>query len=332
MKAGDSHTSVRPSSAREPLTVETGETGETGARNDVFVVGSINHDYVLSACRRPAPGETIGGATLTESPGGKGANQAIAVAQLGASVALLGRVGRDPLGGALLERLAREGVDTAFIVASELASTGVAFITVTPDGENTVVVVPGANATVSAHDVERAAGAISSARTLLLQLEIPLPTVERAVAAAASETRVVLNASPVVALPDGLLGRLDVMVANEQEASTLAGRRIGGPREAIAAARQLRARGPRSVVVTLGAKGAIWVDEGSGYSPAPAVNVVDTTGAGDAFLGALAVSLCSGAELEDAVDLAVHAGAIAVQYLGAQRPAPASGSLSGRPS
>lgn len=290
----------------------------SGRPVDVFVVGSISHDYTLTVSRRPAPGETVGDATLTESSGGKGANQAIAAARLGATVALLGRVGSDRVGRAILKQLTVQGVDTAFVEATDLAPTGAAFITVTAAGESAIVVVPRANATVTTHDVERAAGAIGTARVLLAQLELPVPVVERAVAMAGSETRVVLNASPVVALSDGLLRRLDVIVVNAPEAGLLVGRQIGSPEEGIDAAWELRARGPQSVVVTLGDKGAIWVDGRSGHVAAPAVEVVDTTGAGDAFLGALAVRLCSGAELEDAVAHAVRAGACAVQSLGAQ--------------
>jgi ribokinase len=294
----------------------------------VFVVGSINQDYVLSVARRPDPGETLSGATLALHPGGKGANQAVAAALLGARVALLGRVGDDPAGASLRDGLARRGVDTALVAVTDQTPTGAAFITVTPDGENAIVVAPGANQRLAPADVDAAAGAIRSAAVLVAQLEVPVETVGRAVAVAPAATGVVVNLAPVHPVPDALLARVDVLVVNEHEAGFVLGRQVGGVGGATRAAGDLRGRGPAAVVVTLGAAGAVLADAaGSAHLPAPRAKVVDTTGAGDAFVGALAAELARGASLQDAVALAVRAGAAAVQAAGAQSSFPLAADL-----
>jgi ribokinase len=298
----------------------------------VFVIGSINQDYVLSVERRPDPGETLSGATLALHPGGKGANQAVAAALLGARVALLGRVGDDPAGASLRDGLAGHGVDTALVAITDQTPTGAAFITVTPDGENAIVVAPGANQRLAPADVDAAAGAVRSAAVLVAQLEVPVETVGRAVAVAPAATAVVLNLAPVHPVPDALLARVDVLVVNEHEAGFVLGRQVGGVDGATRAAGDLRGRGPAAVVVTLGAAGAVLADAaGSAHLPAPRANVVDSTGAGDAFVGALAAELARGAPLRDAVALAVRAGAAAVQAAGAQSSFPLAADLRPRP-
>ncbi|MGH3090427.1 MAG: ribokinase, partial [Rubrobacteraceae bacterium] len=184
--------------------------------NDVFVVGSINRDFVLKVERRPRPGETVTDAVLSLHNGGKGANQACAAARLGASVKFLGRVGDDGLGGPLVESLSEKGVDTSLMRGVEGVATGAAFITLTPDGENAITVAPGANRSLRAEDVEEASEAIKNSHVLVAQLEIPLDVVERAFEVAASGgTRVVLNLAPAREVPPSLLEDLDPLVVNE---------------------------------------------------------------------------------------------------------------------
>ncbi len=291
---------------------------------DVFVVGSINQDFVLKVERRPEPGETVTDAALSTHNGGKGANQAAAVALLGASVAFLGRVGDDDLGEPLLNALREKGVETAFTKEASDAQTGAAFITVTPDGENAIVVAPGANRRLTPEDVDAAADGIREARVLVAQMEIPAESVLRAAEIAdAAETRVVLNLAPPRDVPTALLERLNPLVVNEHEAAFLLGRKVEGEEGARSVAQGLLALGPRSLVITLGAEGALVADgETVTRVPAPQVEVVDTTGAGDAFVGALAARLALGDPLPDAVAYAARAGAAAVTKEGAQGALP----------
>ena len=291
---------------------------------EVFVAGSINQDFVLSVERRPAPGETVTDARLATHNGGKGANQAAAAALLGASVAFLGRVGDDGFGGPLIRSLADKGVDTTLVQEAPDSSTGAAFITVTPDGENAITVAPGANRRLTTEDVDDASESIGEARVLVAQMEIPHEVVLRAVeVAAASGTRVLLNLAPPFEVPRVLLEKLDPLVINEHEAAFLLGERVEGVDGALDAAPRLLALGPGSVVVTLGEDGAVFSDgESAQHLTAPNVDVVDTTGAGDAFVGALAARLAADAHLKDAVAYAVRAGAAAVTEAGAQGALP----------
>jgi ribokinase len=291
---------------------------------DVFVVGSINQDFVLSVERRPEPGETVTEAQLSKGNGGKGANQAAAAALLGASVKFLGRVGDDGFGEPLVEALSDKGVDTSLIEASPDSSTGTAFITVTPDGENAITVAPGANRSLSADDVDDASDAIGDARVLVAQMEVPPEVVLRAVEVAARQgTRALVNLAPTTEVPRKLLEKLDPLVVNEHEAAFLLGERVEGVDGALSAAPELLALGPNSAVITLGREGAVFSDgESTNHLPAPKVDAVDTTGAGDAFVGALAAKLARDGSLEDAVAYAVRAGAAAVTKVGAQGALP----------
>jgi ribokinase len=290
----------------------------------VFVVGSINQDFVLSVERRPAPGETVTDARLATHNGGKGANQAAAAAILGASVAFLGRVGDEGFGGPLVRSLADKGVDTSLVQEVPGSSTGTAFITVTPDGENAITVAPGANRRLSAKNVDDASQPIGEAKVLVAQMEIPPHVVVHAVEVAAeSGTRALVNLAPPFEVPRELLEKLDPLVLNEHEAAFLLGERVEGIDGALSAAPELLSLGPRSVVVTVGEDGAVFSDgESARHHAAPTVEVVDTTGAGDAFVGALAAKLASDASLEDAVAYAVRAGAAAVTKEGAQGALP----------
>jgi ribokinase len=291
---------------------------------DVFVVGSINQDFVLGVERRPAPGETVTNARLSTHNGGKGANQAAAAALLGASVAFLGRVGDDGFGGPLVRSLADKGVDTSLVQEVPGSSTGTAFITVTPDGENAITVAPGANRRLSAEDVDDASEAIGEAQVLVAQMEIPPEVVLRAVEVAAeSGTRALVNLAPPFEVPQTLLEKLDPLVLNEHEAAFLLGESVEGVDRALDAATKVLTLGPKSVVVTVGEDGAVFANgTSSQHLPSPKVEVVDTTGAGDAFVGALAARLADDAPLEDAVAYAVRAGAAAVTKEGAQGALP----------
>jgi len=290
----------------------------------VFVLGSVNQDFVLKVERRPNPGETVTNAELSTGSGGKGANQAAAAALLGASVTFLGRVGDDEFGEPLVRALGEKGIDASLVKRVSDKSTGAAFITVTPDGENAITVAPGANRSLTPEEVDAASGAIGGARVLVAQMEIPVETVLRAVQIAARRgARALVNLAPVLEVPRGLLEKLDPLVVNEHEAAFLLGGEVEGVDGALSTAPELLALGPRSAVVTLGEAGAVFASGGSGrHLPAPKVDVMDTTGAGDAFVGALAARLARGASLEDAVAYAVRAGAAAVTKVGAQGALP----------
>ena len=292
--------------------------------SDVFVLGSINQDFVLKVERRPEPGETVTNAELSTHNGGKGANQAAAAALLGTSVTMLGRVGDDEFGGPLMQALREKGIDTSLVERASGKSTGAAFITVTPDGENAITVAPGANRSLTPGDVEAAAEAIGDARVFVAQMEVPVQTVLRAVEVAAEEgTRALVNLAPTFEVPRDLLEKLDPLVVNEHEAAFLLGREVEGVKGALSAAPELLSSGPRSAVITIGEEGAVLADgESVEHLPAPEVEVVDTTGAGDAFVGALATQIARGASLREAVAYAVRAGAAAVTKEGAQGALP----------
>lgn len=291
---------------------------------EVFVVGSINQDLVLSLERRPAPGETVTGAKLGMHPGGKGANQAVAAALLGAPTAILGRVGDDAFGEGMLAALRDGGVDTGYVESVPDVPTGTAFITVTPDGENAIVVSSGANARLEPSDVDAVSAAIRRAEVLVVQMELEVEVVLRAAGVAESGgTRVVLNLAPYREVPVALLGLADPLVVNEHEAGALLGARIAGVGQALDAASGLLSAGIRSAVITQGGAGAVVADgNGIKHVPAPTVRVVDTTAAGDAFVGALASKLAQASSLNDAAAYAVKAGAAAVTRAGAQSSLP----------
>ncbi len=291
---------------------------------EVFVVGSINQDFVLQVERRPEPGETVTDARLATHNGGKGANQAAAAALLGVSVALLGRVGDDGFGEPLVRALAEKGVDTSLVGEAQDASTGTAFITVTPDGENAITVAPGANRSLVPDDVDAASAEIAEARVLVAQMEVPPEVVLRAVEVAAENgTRALVNLAPTRQVPREMLEKLDPLVVNEHEAAFLLGERVEGVEGALGAAPELLALGPRSAVITVGAAGAVFSDgESTVHVEAPKVDAVDTTGAGDAFVGALAAQLARDATLGEAVAYAARAGAAAVTKEGAQGALP----------
>ncbi|MFI5770289.1 ribokinase [Streptomyces sp. NPDC051658] len=296
-------------------------------RYDLLVVGSANADLVVGVERRPAPGETVLGSDLAVHPGGKGGNQAVAAARLGARTALLARVGDDAHGRLLLDAQRAAGVDTAGVLVGG-APTGVALITVDPSGDNSIVVSPGANARLTPEDIRAAGPLFGAARVVSVQLEIPLETVAEVAGAMSPGTRLVLNPSPPAPLPGHVLAACDPLVVNEHEARYMLGEAAGStPQEW---ARALLAFGPRSVVITLGAAGALVADRRSGDAvPVPGIEVaaVDTTGAGDAFTAALAWRLGLGEELAEAAAFAVRVGTAAVTRQGAQASFPTAEEL-----
>jgi len=289
----------------------------SGTQGGVLVVGSVNADLVVTVARRPGAGETVLGSDLATFPGGKGANQAVAAARLGARVAFAGRVGTDSFARFLREGLDREGVDTRHLQAVP-GPSGVALITVDPAGDNSIIVAPGANARLDAAGVAAALGGPGGPAVVSAQLEVPVEAVaEAARLAAAAGARFILNLSPPRNVPSSLLAAADPLVVNEHEAAFLLG---GGDRQAPERqARALLALGPRSVVITLGAAGAYAAAGGGGARvPSPPVTVVDTTGAGDAFTGALAWRLSAGDSVAEAAAFAARVGAAAVTARGAQ--------------
>lgn len=295
----------------------------------IIVIGSLNMDLIVRAPRIPTPGETILGSNFATAGGGKGANQAVAAARLGAHVSMVGRVGSDSYGEALLLGLQKDGVDTRFIQTDPDQPTGLALITVDDHGENSIVVVSGANWQVSAADIERAAEAIASADVLILQLEIPLESVEFA-ARIAHQYRVpvILNPAPARALPASLLQHVAYLAPNESETALLSGTAVSDSRTAQQAIQRIHQLGVNTVIMTRGSQGAFVSTPSSSYTvPAFKVDPVDTTAAGDAFVAGLAFGVAAQQPLKQAVRLAAAAGALATTQPGAQPSLPKATSV-----
>jgi ribokinase len=298
----------------------------SGAARHVLVVGSLNADLIVRAERLPRAGETIVGASFHTAAGGKGANQAVAAARMGAPVVMVGRVGADSFGQLVRQELVRAGVVARYVRVDPDAPTGTGHVTIDAEGRNAIAVASGANMQVSATDLEDSGGAWKDAALLLLQLEIPIATVALAMEKARRHgIPVLLNAAPAQMVATDLLSGAAWLVVNEIEAEQLVGSPVRTVDAGIRAARALR-RGDQRVVVTLGAAGAVLASGGRSaeHVPAPVVEVVDTTAAGDAFVGALAATLLRGAAEEEAVHQAVVAGSLACTRLGAIPSLPSS--------
>jgi ribokinase len=303
----------------------------------IVVVGSINMDLVVRVKRHPVPGETLLGSDYETHHGGKGANQAVAAVRMldrtvpapkgtptaaaqSTGVRMIGRVGQDEFGNQLRNALKREGINVNATIPIA-APTGVAFIAVNDEGQNTIIVSPGANHRLRPENLSPAE--FEGAQVVVLQLEIPLDTVRRAAELGRQAgARVILNAAPAQKLPDKLLECVDILVVNESEALGLTGVLPDSPEMALEVAKMLSKKTP-TVVITLGEQGAVWVGpEGSGHQSVFAVEVVDATGAGDAFIGALATAICEGKGLPQAVQRGCVAGALAATRVGAQSSLP----------
>ena len=289
----------------------------------VTVVGSLNVDLVCRAPRRPDTGETLIGDAFDIFTGGKGFNQATAAARLGAEVTLIGSVGADLFGDMLLAATENERIHSRFVTKRTDIGTGVATIVIEPDGDNSIIVVPRANMALTTTDIDAATDDIANADVLLLQLETPVAASEHAAAIAKTHgTTVILNPAPAQPLPDSLLASVDILTPNQSETELLSGVKVDTHEDARRAAEVLRARmvdaASTAVVLTLGKQGALMLTATeSEHVSALAVDAVDTTGAGDAFCGALATALASGETLRTAVGFANAAGAAAVTVIGA---------------
>ncbi|MFC6653283.1 ribokinase [Paenibacillus rhizoplanae] len=285
----------------------------------IVVIGSLNMDMVVRAERAPEAGETLFGQGFALSPGGKGANQAVAAARLGADVTMIGRVGKDAFGSGLLEIMEQEQVHTAYISQSESQATGVASIVVDGAGENRIIVVPGANVEMKPEDIEALETVISGAGIVVMQLETDLAMCESAaVMAFRHGIPVILNPAPAQPLSDELLHHVTYLTPNETEAGILAGISVESVEDAERAARIMLQKGVQHMIVTLGSKGALIVDAaGSRHVQGFPVQAVDTVAAGDSFNGALAWQLTCGRTLEEAVRFANAVGALAVGKTGA---------------
>ncbi|NEQ96643.1 MAG: ribokinase [Cyanothece sp. SIO2G6] len=295
----------------------------------IVVFGSINMDLVVRSPRLPQPGETLIGQSFTTVPGGKGANQAVAAAKLGAVTQMVGRVGNDSFGQTLLATLRGYGVGCDRLSIDDQNPSGIALIEVDDAGNNHIIVVPGANGQVGDDEIKQLACLLPSTHVLLLQLEIPLNVVVKAVELAQAQgITVILDPAPVQSLPSHLYPLVSILTPNQTEAEQLTGMAIRNPDEAIAAAKILHQRGAKTVIVTLGERGVVAVgDRLTQHFPAFTVDVVDTIAAGDAFNGGLAKALSQNLILERAIIQAMATAALTVTQPGAQSAIPNSQTL-----
>jgi ribokinase len=297
----------------------------------VTVVGSLNMDLVARAPRLPKPGETLAGHAFSQVPGGKGGNQAVAAARLGAQVAMIGCIGGDSNGATLKSALEAEGIDCAALATSGSAPTGVALIVVDDASQNAIVIVAGSNAEVTPASIEAQEARLADADVIVCQLETPPQTVHAALAAGRRLNRTtILNPAPAASkLPVDWFPLIDYLIPNELEAATLSGVPIATTDDARRAAEMLKAKGARNVLVTLGAQGVYALLDGASGTlmPAPKANAVDTTAAGDTFIGGFAAELARGADVADAIAFGQRAAAIAVTREGAQPSIPHRGEV-----
>lgn len=295
----------------------------------IVVIGSSNTDLVVNTDRAPEGGETVLGNGFAVNHGGKGANQAVAVSRIGGTVSFISKVGNDTFGSQMRRHYEDEGMDVSYVLVDALAPSGVALIIVDGKAENRIVVAPGANSNLAEEDINKAGLAVEKSEFVLLQLEIPMATVEYAARMAASlGKKVIVNPAPACPLSEELLRDVYLITPNETEAGILTGITIVDNDSAIKAAEALLGLGVQNVVITLGEKGAlVYNAEVSMFVPAYQVKAVDTTAAGDVFNGALAVALSEGRTLPDAARFACAASAISVTRMGAQNSVPSRDEL-----
>jgi len=290
----------------------------------ILIVGSSNTDMVIKTHNFPAPGETILGGRFLMNAGGKGANQAVAAARLGGMVTFVGKIGDDIFGKQAVQQLEDEGINVDFVAVDPENPSGVALITVDKKGENSIVVAPGSNGTLSAADFDKAIAELYESEYVLMQLEIPIPTVEHiARMAALKQKKVVLNPAPAAELTDELLQNLYIITPNETEAELLTGIKVTDESSALKAASALNEKGVEIVIITMGSAGAFLLANGnSEIIKAPKVEAVDSTAAGDTFNGALVVALSEGKTIQESIVFANKAAAISVTRIGAQSSVP----------
>lgn len=284
----------------------------------VQVIGSINMDLIAKVNRFPNVGETITGQEFLTAAGGKGANQAVACAKLGASVSFIGCVGKDNFGKELTNSLKEHGIDTKYIFSGN-TNTGTAFITVDQQAHNQIIVIPGANHKLNEDQLELAYNNLrGKTQAVLLQLEIPLPIVKKAIQLAKKDNLlIILNPAPAVPISDKLLGQVDYLIPNEHEAEVLT-----GEKNVEKAAQIFKRKGAKNVIITLGSRGALYLDYKLQYVPPFRIKAVDPTAAGDAFVAAFTVAILEGKPIEKAIKFANAAGALAATKLGAQPSLP----------
>lgn len=290
----------------------------------ILVVGSSNTDMVIKTNHFPAPGETILGGEFLMNAGGKGANQAVAAARMGGSVTFVGKTGDDIFGQQAVRQLENEGINVDYISVDPENPSGVALITVDHMGENSIVVAPGSNGTLVEADFDKAISPLDEAEYVLMQLEIPVSTVEHIAALAfEKQKKVILNPAPAAKLSDELLGRLYMITPNETEAEILTGIKVSDEQSALKAATLLHQKGVEVVIITMGSAGAfLLANDRHEIIPAPHVVAVDTTAAGDTFNGALVVALAEGKTIRESIAFANKAAAISVTRIGAQSSVP----------
>lgn len=290
----------------------------------ILVIGSSNTDMVIKTNNFPVPGETILGGRFLMNAGGKGANQAVASARLGGMVTFIGKIGDDIFGKQAVQQLEDEGINVNFVAVDHENPSGVAMITVDRKAENTIVVAPGSNGTLSPGDFNKALSELQDAEFVLMQLEIPIPTVEYiAQIAAQKQKKVILNPAPAAKLSDELLQNLYIITPNETEAELLTQIKVTDEQSALKAAEALHQKGVEIVIITMGAAGAFLLINGSSeLIKAAKVEAVDTTAAGDTFNGALVVALSEGKTIQESIAFANKAAAISVTRIGAQSSVP----------
>ena len=290
---------------------------------NICVIGSLNMDLVVNVDTMPKPGQTIIGSNFKEVPGGKGANQAVAMARLNGNVSMIGKVGEDGFGQTLINSLKNDKVDTTYIQTSK-GATGVALITVDKNAQNSIVVSPGANFEVKEDDIDNNIEAIKNSDIVVLQLETPLYTIKYALNKAKELNKyTILNPAPAVKLDDEIIKNVDLLTPNETELEIISGVSIETEEDIQKAAQIMIEKGVKELIVTLGSKGSLYINkEKSMFKKAYKVEAVDTTAAGDSYTGALAVALSQDKNIEDAMDFASKVGALSVLKEGAQSSLP----------